>query len=117
MADSTAKTYYFESTLSPNIVWVNLNEINFGPGSGTRAVAVEENYSIIGNIGNKLAPAKAISFLAPTAENTPQPAATNPAAPPSENKSGLKAWWLLPILAALGVAAFLPGLLRKAKAD
>ncbi|MEI6252329.1 MAG: linear amide C-N hydrolase, partial [Mycobacteriaceae bacterium] len=67
VADSTNKIYYFESALSPNIVWVNLNNVNLGPGSGTRAVAVEENYSIIGNIDNALAPAAPIAFLAPPA--------------------------------------------------
>ena len=65
VADSTAKVYYFESTLSPNIVWVNLNNLNFDPGSGVRAIAVENNYSIIGNINADLLPAEPISFLAP----------------------------------------------------
>lgn len=64
VADSTTKVYYFESALSPNIVWVNLNKINLGPGSGIRAVAVEGNYSIIGNIDNALAPAAPINYLA-----------------------------------------------------
>ena len=64
VADSTTKVYYFESALSPNIVWVNLNKINLGPGSGIRAVAVEDNYSIIGNIDNALAPAAPINYLA-----------------------------------------------------
>ncbi|MCH9666339.1 MAG: linear amide C-N hydrolase [Actinomycetia bacterium] len=65
VADSTTRVYYFESTLSPNIVWVNLNELNFDPGSGIRAVAVEHNYSLIGNINANLTPAEQISFLAP----------------------------------------------------
>ena len=30
-----------ESTLSPNIVWVNLNSLDLSPGSGIRAVSVE----------------------------------------------------------------------------
>ena len=55
----------FESTLSPNIVWVNLNQLNLGPGSGVRAVAVEGSYSLIGNINADLAPAQPIAFLAP----------------------------------------------------
>lgn len=65
VADSTSRMYYFESTLSPNIVWVNLNHLNFDPGSGVRAVAVEDNYSLIGNINADLVPAEPISFLAP----------------------------------------------------
>jgi len=107
VADSTNKIYYFESALSPNIVWVNLNNINFTPGSGVRAVAVEENYSIIGNIDNALKPAEPIKFLAPTAANTVQPSVTPPAttsaAPEMQNKTGFKWWWALPILAVLGL--------------
>lgn len=115
VADSTNKIYYFESALSPDIVWVNLNKINLGPGSGIRAVAVEDNYSIIGNIDSKLAPAKPISYLAPTAANAYEPAATAagaPAAPAVEKKSGFKMWWLVPIAVLLSLLAFLPGLLR-----
>jgi hypothetical protein len=107
VADSTNKIYYFESALSPNIVWVNLNNINFAPGSGVRAVAVEENYSIIGNIDNALKPAESIKFLAPTAANTVQPNVTSSAAPSAapqvDNKTGFTWWWALPILAVLGL--------------
>ena len=70
MADSTNKIYYFESALSPQHRGVELDKINLGPGSGIRAVAVENNYAIIGNIDDQLAPTKPITFLAPTAENT-----------------------------------------------
>ncbi|MCW1958385.1 MAG: linear amide C-N hydrolase [Mycobacterium sp.] len=116
VADSTNKIYYFESALSPNIVWVDLNKINFVPGSGIRAVKVEENYAIIGNIDNQLTPAKSISFLAPTAANTPQPGETHSAAPAAEDrKSGFNAWWLVPIVALLGLLASLPRLFRKPK--
>lgn len=114
VADSTNKVYYFESALSPNIVWVNLDKVNLGPGSGVRAVAVEGNYSIIGNIDDKLAPAKPIAFLAPTAANTQgvsHPAA--PAATAVEHKAGFQWWWLLPIAALLGVLGFLPRLRKR----
>ena len=122
VADSTNRIYYFESALSPNIVWVNLKNINLAAGSGTRAVRVEENYSIIGNIDNQLAAAAPIAFLAPTATNATKPNATAPAAVQSENKAenkaGIRWWWLLPILALLGVLGFLPKLSRKpAKVD
>jgi hypothetical protein len=116
VADSTNKIYYFESALSPNIVWLNLNDINLGPGSGIRAVKVEENYSIIGNIDNALAPAKPINYLEPTAANTAQPNANAPkapSAPATENKAGFQWWWVLPIVGALGLLGLLPRLLRK----
>ena len=78
VADSTNKIYYFESALSPNIVWVNLNKVDLGPGSGVRAVKVEENYSIIGNIDDALAPVAPISYLEPTAANAVKPGQTVP---------------------------------------
>lgn len=65
VADSTNKTYYFESALSPNVVWVNLAKVNLGPGSGIRSVPVENNYDLIGNIDNQLAPTAPIAYLAP----------------------------------------------------
>ncbi len=113
VADSTDKIYYFESALSPNVVWLDLNKVNLGPGSGTRAVAVEGNYNLIGDIGNQLAPAKPISFLAPTEANTPKPGDTRVAAPAVEKKGGFKAWWLFPIVALLGLLGVLPRLFRK----
>lgn len=113
VADSTNKVYYFESALSPNIVWVNLNKINLGPGSGIRAVKVEENYAIIGNVDSALAPAAPIAFLAPTAANTPQPNATAAEAPQEAAKAGFQWWWVLPIVGAVGLLALLPRLVRK----
>jgi len=113
VADSTNKIYYFESALSPNVVWVNLNNINVNPGSGVRAVAVEENYSIIGNIDNELKPAAPITFLAPTAANTVQASVTPSAAPQVENRVAFRWWWLLPILALLGVLGLVPRMFGK----
>ncbi|OKH83148.1 hypothetical protein EB75_10435 [Mycobacterium sp. ST-F2] len=65
VADSTNKIYYFESALSPNIVWLNLNQLNFDAHSGVRSVAVEHNYSIIGNVDADLTSTAPIAFLAP----------------------------------------------------
>jgi choloylglycine hydrolase len=65
VADATAKTYYFESTISPNVVWLDLNKIDFAAGSGVRAVALQENSSLIGNINDELLPAAPIALLAP----------------------------------------------------
>lgn len=65
VADSTSKKYYFESMLSPNVISLDLNGIDFNPGSGVRAVALQDNYSLIGNINNDLVPAAPIALLAP----------------------------------------------------
>ena len=57
--------YYFESTLSPTIVWVDLNKLNFESNSGIRSVRIEGNDDIIGDVTREMKPAKPISFLAP----------------------------------------------------
>jgi len=57
--------YYFDSALSPQMVWVNLNQIDLKPGSGVRAIQIEGNEGLQGNVTRQLQPAAAISFLAP----------------------------------------------------
>jgi choloylglycine hydrolase len=47
------------------MVWVNLRQIDFSPGSGIRAIAIEANLDLQGNLTAKLKPAPAIRFLAP----------------------------------------------------
>jgi len=63
--DQKNRVYYFESALSPNIVWVDLKTIDFSPGSGIRRVRVEGNDTLIGNINQNFEPSAPISFLAP----------------------------------------------------
>lgn len=65
LIDQTNKVYYFDSALSPQLVWVNLQTINFRPGSGVRAIKIEANDEIQGNITAQLRPAEPIRFLAP----------------------------------------------------
>jgi penicillin V acylase-like amidase (Ntn superfamily) len=65
LLDQKNKVYYFDSALSPQMVWVNLNQIDFRPGSGIRAIAIESNLDLQGNLTRQLKPAEAIRFLAP----------------------------------------------------
>jgi hypothetical protein len=65
--DHSRRVYYFESALSPNVVWVNLNEVDFSPGSGIRAVALEgaEGFALMGKINTAFKPADNINYLMP----------------------------------------------------
>ena len=63
--DQRHRVYYFESALSPNIVWVDLKALDFSPGSGGRRVRVEGNDALIGNINANLEPSDPITYLAP----------------------------------------------------
>jgi penicillin V acylase-like amidase (Ntn superfamily) len=65
--DHGRKVYYFESALSPNVVWVNLNDIDFAPESGIRAVTLEgpEGFALMGRINDAFTPADPIRYLTP----------------------------------------------------
>jgi penicillin V acylase-like amidase (Ntn superfamily) len=65
LIDQKNQIYYFDSALSPQMVWVNLRQLDFKPGSGIRAIAIESNDAIQGDITSQLKPAPAIQFLAP----------------------------------------------------
>ena len=64
MLDQTNRRYYFESTLGPNIVWADLGQIDFSPGSGICSLRVEENDEIIGNVNKSFKETKSIVSLA-----------------------------------------------------
>jgi penicillin V acylase-like amidase (Ntn superfamily) len=64
--DHKRLVYYFESSLSPNVVWVNLNKIDFSVGSGVRVAAVEgSDVDLVGDIGAAFKPSEYIRYLKP----------------------------------------------------
>ena len=65
LLDQKNGVYYFDSALSPQMVWLNLRQLDFSPGSGIRAIAIETNPTLQGNLNAQLKAAPAIRFLAP----------------------------------------------------
>jgi penicillin V acylase-like amidase (Ntn superfamily) len=65
LIDQNNQVYYFDSALSPQMVWVNLKQIDFRPGSGLRAIKIEGNDSLQGNVTTLLTRAPDIRFLGP----------------------------------------------------
>ncbi|NDG74933.1 MAG: linear amide C-N hydrolase [Synechococcaceae bacterium WB8_1B_136] len=65
LIDQKNQVYYFDSALSPQMVWLNLRQLDFKPGSGVRAVKIEGNDTLQGNAMAQLQPASSIRFLAP----------------------------------------------------
>lgn len=63
--DQNNLVYYFDSALSPNIVWVNLSKLDFSPNSGVRSIALEGDEDMGGNLNAAFKPAKPVAFLAP----------------------------------------------------
>lgn len=53
LADSTNKTYFFHSASSPNLYWIDLTKIDFGPGASERAIDAYD-WALAGDITQRL---------------------------------------------------------------
>lgn len=65
VADQKSRVYYFENTASPSLVWVNLADIDFTEGSGTRKLTMVGNPDLGGNQTANFEKAEAFKFLTP----------------------------------------------------
>jgi penicillin V acylase-like amidase (Ntn superfamily) len=63
VADHEAKVYYFESVLSPTVLWIDLKNVNFKEGSGARTIAIEPESDLAGDISSKLERAAPFEWL------------------------------------------------------
>ena len=60
--------HYFVPALSPQMVWLNLEELDFDAGTGVRLISVETDFFLQGKLNDKLQNTTAISFLSPSSE-------------------------------------------------
>lgn len=65
VSDQKHKIYFYEDTASPGMVWVDLNQIDFSPGSGTRKLTLVGNYNLSGDQTDQFQPAEPYPFMAP----------------------------------------------------
>ena len=66
--DLTGGRYFFESTYAPNVVAVDINQLDFSAGGPELELRVEEEiFSLSGDVTSHLAPADPFSFAAHTA--------------------------------------------------
>ncbi|WP_413289783.1 linear amide C-N hydrolase [Bdellovibrio sp. HCB337] len=63
VADLTRGIYFYEHTMSPNIVWVQLPNLDFRKGVSVKKITLVKNYDLIGDITTKFKPAKPFQFL------------------------------------------------------
>jgi penicillin V acylase-like amidase (Ntn superfamily) len=57
VADLTERRYFFESTTSPNVVWVELSQLDFSEGSPELLLDVVKEPDHVGNVTGEFAPA------------------------------------------------------------
>jgi choloylglycine hydrolase len=55
--DLTNRVFYFQSTRSPNVIWLALDELDFGSGAGVRALDPRD-VALVGDVRERLAPAQ-----------------------------------------------------------
>ena len=53
VSDLTNRVYYFESTSSPYIIWVRLNEIDFSDGSPVKKIDLVNGTDHVGNVSSE----------------------------------------------------------------
>lgn len=65
VADQKNKVYFYQSTNSPSIVWVDLSKLDLQEGSGARKLQLDGNPDIAGNQTGAFKPAAPFRFIAP----------------------------------------------------
>jgi penicillin V acylase-like amidase (Ntn superfamily) len=63
VADATDLVYFFESTLSPNIVWVRLKDIDFFPGAPVRKLDLVNSGDLVGDVTTSFKPSAPLVFM------------------------------------------------------
>ncbi|MFB2880707.1 linear amide C-N hydrolase [Floridanema aerugineum] len=63
VADHKNKRYFFESTRSPNVFWVNLSDLNFAKGESTKKLTLKDNQFLVGNVAKKFESCTPFQFL------------------------------------------------------
>ncbi|MDZ4224650.1 MAG: linear amide C-N hydrolase, partial [bacterium] len=65
VADSTHRIYFFERQLSPNIVWIKLDELDFKKGASILKFDLAKNLDQVGDVTGDFKPASPFQFLSP----------------------------------------------------
>lgn len=68
VADLTNELYFLESTTSPNVIWVDLGQIDFARGSGTRMLDLVNHPDRIGDVTMQFKPAPPFKPMVPDPE-------------------------------------------------
>jgi penicillin V acylase-like amidase (Ntn superfamily) len=63
VADLTNGIYYYESTLSPNIVWLDLRKLNLAAGAPTEKLDLIGNPTLVGDVTARFGPAAPFKFM------------------------------------------------------
>ena len=63
VADATDGVYFFESTLSPNIVWVRLDALDLAAGAPVRKLDLVHSGDLVGDVTASFKPSMPLAFM------------------------------------------------------
>ena len=63
--DLTRKIYFFESTLSPNVIWVRMEALDFGAEAPVKRLEVNGPGDLVGECSGGFKPSKPFTVLKP----------------------------------------------------
>lgn len=63
VADQKNLVYYFESTLSPDIFWIDLKKLDFSPGGAVRKLNLTDGEIYAGDAAASMRPSGPLRFL------------------------------------------------------
>lgn len=63
VADQMNLVYYFESTLSPDIFWIDLKKLDFGSGNSIRKLTLTNGEIYAGDAADRMRDSKPLAFL------------------------------------------------------
>lgn len=66
VSDAKNMLYYFESTTTPNVFWIDFKDLKFGPGQPTMKLDVSSGAIYAGNAAKQMQAATPFKFLAAT---------------------------------------------------
>jgi choloylglycine hydrolase len=64
-ADNAQRIYFFESTLSPSLVWVRLDGLDLSAGASVKRLTLVGNPDLAGDMTDRFEPAKPFGRLEP----------------------------------------------------
>lgn len=65
VADQKNRVYYYESAISPNIFWVDLNELDLSEATQPRKLDLHDHPILSGEVSSRFKPATPFKWLAP----------------------------------------------------
>ena len=63
VSDQKDKVYYFESTLTPNLFWLDLKKIDFSPKAGVKKLSLTKGEIYAGDAVKDLKDSQSFTFL------------------------------------------------------